>query len=195
MEIPCPTLRSMRSVRSSPRSRARRGLPSGAIVSTVSAGTTRPPRTSGSSRSTANGVPAEWSTSPTADHARAILFLHGGGYISGSIESHRPLATEIGRAAGARTLALGYRRAPEHPFPAALEDTVSGYRYPAGAGDRAAPHRGRRRQRRRRADHRADGRGARARAAAAGMRLVHLAMGRPCERAAPPWRPRRRSIR
>ena len=51
---------------------------------------------------TANGVPAEWSTSPTADPARAILFLHGGGYISGSIESHRPLATEIGREAGAR---------------------------------------------------------------------------------------------
>ncbi len=87
---------------------------------------------------TVNGVPAEWSTSPAADPARAILFLHGGGYISGSIESHRPLATEIGRAAGARTLALGYRRAPEHPFPAALEDTVSGYRYLLEQG--IAPH-------------------------------------------------------
>jgi epsilon-lactone hydrolase len=87
---------------------------------------------------TANGVPAEWSTSPTADPGRAILFLHGGGYISGSIESHRPLATEIGREAGARTLALGYRRAPEHPFPAALEDTVSGYRYLLEQG--IAPH-------------------------------------------------------
>jgi monoterpene epsilon-lactone hydrolase len=87
---------------------------------------------------TANGVPAEWSTAPTADPARAILFLHGGGYISGSIESHRPLATEIGRAAGARTLALGYRRAPEHPFPAALEDTVSGYRFLLEHG--IAPH-------------------------------------------------------
>jgi monoterpene epsilon-lactone hydrolase len=84
----------------------------------------------------ANGVPAEWSTSPTADPARAILFLHGGGYISGSIESHRPLATEIGREAGARTLALGYRRAPEHPFPAALEDTVSGYRFLLERGSR-----------------------------------------------------------
>jgi acetyl esterase/lipase len=87
---------------------------------------------------TANGVPAEWSTSPTADPARAILFLHGGGYISGSIESHRSLATEIGRAAGARTLALGYRRAPECPFPAALEDTVSAYRYLLEQG--IAPH-------------------------------------------------------
>jgi epsilon-lactone hydrolase len=77
----------------------------------------------------ANGVAAEWSTSPAADPARAILFLHGGGYISGSIESHRPLATAIGRAAGARTLALGYRRAPEHQFPAALDDVMSGYRF------------------------------------------------------------------
>ena len=77
----------------------------------------------------ANGVAAEWSTSPAADPSRAILFLHGGGYISGSIESHRPLATAIGRAAGARTLALGYRRAPEHPFPAAVEDVISGYRF------------------------------------------------------------------
>jgi len=77
----------------------------------------------------ANGVAAEWSTSPAADASRAILFLHGGGYISGSIESHRPLATAIGRAAGARTLALGYRRAPEHPFPAAVEDVISGYRF------------------------------------------------------------------
>jgi acetyl esterase/lipase len=77
----------------------------------------------------ANGVPAEWSAAPAADSSRAILFLHGGGYISGSIDSHRPLATAIGQAAGSRTLALGYRRAPEHPFPAALEDTVRGYRY------------------------------------------------------------------
>jgi epsilon-lactone hydrolase len=77
----------------------------------------------------ANGVAAEWSTSPAANISRAILFLHGGGYVSGSIESHRPLATAIGRAAGARTLALGYRRAPEHPFPAAVEDAISGYRF------------------------------------------------------------------
>jgi acetyl esterase/lipase len=77
----------------------------------------------------ADGVEAEWSTSPAADPSRAILFLHGGGYISGSIDSHRPLATAIGRAAGARTLALGYRRAPEHQFPAALDDVMSGYRF------------------------------------------------------------------
>jgi epsilon-lactone hydrolase len=77
----------------------------------------------------ANGVPAEWSSTPDADPSRVILFMHGGGYVSGSIESHRHLVAEAGRAAGARTLALGYRLAPEHPFPAALEDTLTGYRY------------------------------------------------------------------
>ncbi len=77
----------------------------------------------------ANGVEAEWSISSGADPARTILFLHGGGYISGSIESHRPLATEIGRAAGAPTLSLGYRLAPEHRFPDAVEDVISGYRF------------------------------------------------------------------
>jgi epsilon-lactone hydrolase len=77
----------------------------------------------------AKGLKGEWSTAPAADPSRAILFLHGGGYISGSIESHRPLATEIGRMARARTLALEYRRAPEHPFPAAVDDVVTAYRF------------------------------------------------------------------
>ena len=77
----------------------------------------------------ANGVAAEWTTTPGADPARVILFLHGGGYISGSLPSHRHMIAQAGREAGARTLALGYRLAPEHPFPAALEDAVAGYRY------------------------------------------------------------------
>ena len=77
----------------------------------------------------ARGVEAEWSSAPGADPSRAILFVHGGGYVSGSITSHRVLATAIGRAAGARSLALGYRLAPEHPYPAAVEDVVAGYRF------------------------------------------------------------------
>jgi epsilon-lactone hydrolase len=77
----------------------------------------------------ADGVPAEWTTTPAADPARVILFLHGGGYVSGSITSHRHMIAQAGREAEARTLALGYRLAPEHPFPAALEDALSGYRY------------------------------------------------------------------
>jgi acetyl esterase/lipase len=48
---------------------------------------------------------------------KAILYLHGGGYVVGSLDSHRHVAAEAGRAARARTLALDYRLAPEHPFP------------------------------------------------------------------------------
>jgi len=77
----------------------------------------------------ANGVAAEWTSTPGADPARVLLFLHGGGYISGSIASHRHMVAEAGRAARARTLAVGYRLAPEHPFPAALEDTLAAYRF------------------------------------------------------------------
>lgn len=74
------------------------------------------------------GVTAEWTEAPGAEADRVILFLHGGGYVSGSIKSHRHMIAEAGRQARARTLALGYRLAPEHPFPAALEDTVAAYR-------------------------------------------------------------------
>jgi monoterpene epsilon-lactone hydrolase len=81
-----------------------------------------------------NGVPAEWSTTPAANAANAILYLHGGGYMAGSIVSHRYVAVEIGRAAGARTLALGYRRAPEHPYPAQLEDALAAWHYLRGQG-------------------------------------------------------------
>lgn len=74
------------------------------------------------------GIPAEWSLAPGSDPGTVLIYLHGGGYCSGSIRSHRGMVGEIGRAAGIRTLALGYRLAPEHPFPAALEDTVAAYR-------------------------------------------------------------------
>jgi acetyl esterase/lipase len=77
----------------------------------------------------ANGVAAEWTWTPAADASRVVLFLHGGGYVSGSIASHRATVSQLGREAGARTLALGYRLAPEHPFPAALEDALAGYRF------------------------------------------------------------------
>jgi len=78
---------------------------------------------------TANGVPAEWTTTPNADRSAALLYLHGGGYVIGSLHSHRHLVAEAGRAAGIATLALDYRLAPEHPFPAAVEDALAGYRF------------------------------------------------------------------
>jgi epsilon-lactone hydrolase len=76
-----------------------------------------------------NGVPGEWSLAPGSDASRVLLFFHGGGYCSGSIASHRRLVTEAGRAAGMRTLAIAYRLAPEHPYPAAQEDAMAAWRY------------------------------------------------------------------
>jgi acetyl esterase/lipase len=75
------------------------------------------------------GVPGEWSIAPDSDSARVLMFFHGGGYCSGSIKSHRRLVTEAGRAAAMRTLAVGYRLAPEHPFPAAHDDAMTAWRF------------------------------------------------------------------
>lgn len=77
----------------------------------------------------ANGVKAEWGSTPGADASRVLLYLHGGGYIAGSLVSHRITVAEAGRQARMRTLALDYRLAPEEPFPAAVEDAVAGYRF------------------------------------------------------------------
>jgi epsilon-lactone hydrolase len=78
---------------------------------------------------TANGIRAEWTSTPNDNRDSALLWLHGGGYVIGSLDSHRHLVSEAGRAAKAWALALDYRLAPENPFPAAVEDAVSGYRY------------------------------------------------------------------
>jgi epsilon-lactone hydrolase len=86
----------------------------------------------------AGGVSAEWSSVPGSDPSRVILFFHGGGYCSGSIRSHRRMVSEAGRAAAAWTLAVGYRLAPEHPFPAALDDAASAWRYLRAQGVAAA---------------------------------------------------------
>jgi len=76
-----------------------------------------------------NGAPGEWSIVPGSDPSRLLMFFHGGGYCSGSIVSHRRLVTEAGRAARVRTLAIGYRLAPEHPFPAACDDALTAWRF------------------------------------------------------------------
>jgi acetyl esterase/lipase len=75
------------------------------------------------------GVAGEWSLAPGSDPTRTLLYFHGGGYCSGSIKSHRRLVTEAGRSASMRTLAIGYRLAPEHPFPAQHEDAHSAWSY------------------------------------------------------------------
>jgi acetyl esterase/lipase len=80
------------------------------------------------------GVPIEWSLAPGGDPSRVVIYFHGGGYCSGSIASHRGLVAEAGRAAGARTLAVRYRLAPECPFPAALDDARAAYAFLIGQG-------------------------------------------------------------
>jgi monoterpene epsilon-lactone hydrolase len=75
----------------------------------------------------ANGVPAEWIHSPDRESSQAVLYLHGGSFVSGSITSHRTLAGNVALASDARVLLIDYRLAPEHPFPAAVEDAVTAY--------------------------------------------------------------------
>ena len=79
-------------------------------------------------------VPGEWSLAPGSDAQRVVLYFHGGGYCSGSILSHRRMVTEAGRAARMRTLAVRYRLAPEHPYPAAQEDAMTAWRFLRGQG-------------------------------------------------------------
>ena len=70
----------------------------------------------------AAGVPAEWVTPDDCEPGRALVYFHGGGYATGTLESTRALSSHLARAARARVLAVDYRLAPEHPFPAAVDD-------------------------------------------------------------------------
>ncbi len=80
----------------------------------------------------AGGVPGVWVRPPGVDEADVVLYLHGGSYTGGSSVSHRELASRIARAAGSRGLVLDYRRAPEHPYPAAVDDATTAYRWLVG---------------------------------------------------------------
>ena len=78
---------------------------------------------------TAGGVPAHWLAAPGTDADRVLLFLHGGGYELGSLRSDGELAARLGRASGMRVLFPEYRLAPEHPFPAAVDDVLAAWRW------------------------------------------------------------------
>lgn len=78
------------------------------------------------------GLDGERVTPPGAKDGRAILYFHGGGYVMGSPRSHRHLAAALGQRAAATVYVLDYRRAPEHPFPAAFDDAIRAYRALAG---------------------------------------------------------------
>ena len=76
----------------------------------------------------AGGVPGLSIDAPGVRQDRVLLYLHGGGYIAGSANGYRSLVGELSRAAKAHALAIDYRLAPEHPFPAAIDDAVAAYR-------------------------------------------------------------------
>jgi cation diffusion facilitator CzcD-associated flavoprotein CzcO/acetyl esterase/lipase len=96
----------------------------------VPRGTARAPRVLG-------GVPGERVTATGATGPHQVLYLHGGGYQTGSPASHRALTAALSRATGAQVHVPHYRLAPEHPFPAALQDALAAWRALRAAGHRA----------------------------------------------------------
>lgn len=77
----------------------------------------------------AGGVPAMWCNPVGAGSDHAILYLHGGGFICCSMHSHRKVAASLAKATGVSSLLIDYRRAPEHRFPAQLEDAARAYQW------------------------------------------------------------------
>ena len=75
------------------------------------------------------GIPASWVTVPDSRNEYVVLYLHGGGFIMGSIHMYRDMASRVARAAKARVLLIGYRLAPENKFPAAIEDCFTAYNW------------------------------------------------------------------
>lgn len=94
------------------------------------------PRGTAFASATCGGVPGEWVCA--RDHALAplvVLYLHGGGYVSGSPASHRAITGHVAARSAARVFAPAYRLAPEHRFPAALDDSVAAYQGLLAAGE------------------------------------------------------------
>jgi monoterpene epsilon-lactone hydrolase len=88
---------------------------------------TREPESVTYSNETIGGVDALWACPIAADRDKVLVFTHGGGFAVGSSSSHRKLAGHVAKALGTLALVLDFRRAPEHPFPSQLEDTVAVY--------------------------------------------------------------------
>lgn len=84
-----------------------------------------------------NRLPAEWVRPRNAHPTRALLYLHGGGYVSGSLNTHRSLVGTLAQRCGLNAFAIDYRKAPDYPFPAALNDARRAYRWLLHHGHRA----------------------------------------------------------
>ncbi len=83
----------------------------------------------GRERARVNDMDAEWFIPARESHEAVLYYLHGGGYVLGSLSTHQNLISGLSADAGCRAFAIDYRLAPEHPFPRAVEDAVEGYRY------------------------------------------------------------------
>lgn len=115
--------------------RARPPIPGGTAVEEMRAGMEEMTKNSPIPEGTrcepvsADGVACEWIAAPNSHDDRTLLYLHGGGYVIGSISTHRGHVARLSQASGARALSVDYRLAPEHPFPAGLEDAQKAYRW------------------------------------------------------------------
>lgn len=115
--------------------RARPRIPGGTNVEQMRAGmeemtkNSRIPEGTRCEPVSAAGVRCEWIAAPNAHEDRTLLYLHGGWYVIGSIDTHRGHVARLSQASGARALSVDYRLAPEHPFPAGLEDAQAVYRW------------------------------------------------------------------
>ena len=85
----------------------------------------------------ANGVPAEWIIPPDSETDKVLFYLFGGAYVMGTIETRRVLSSLISNSSKIRALLVGYRLAPEHPFPAALDDSIIAYQWLLSNGIKA----------------------------------------------------------
>ncbi len=88
----------------------------------------------------AGGVPAEWVIAPGADSDRRVLYIHGGGFVTGSPQSHRTITSKFSEVSGCAVLAIDYRLMPEHHHSDCVEDCRTAYRWilgngPDGAGE------------------------------------------------------------
>jgi acetyl esterase/lipase len=82
----------------------------------------------------AAGVPCQWITAPDVPQDRLIIYFHGGAYAACSPTTHQDLISRLSRASGAAALGVDYRLAPEHPFPAAVDDAIAAYNWALGHG-------------------------------------------------------------
>jgi monoterpene epsilon-lactone hydrolase len=80
------------------------------------------------------GINAEWLIPQGSDPTKVILYVHGGGYVSGSCNDHRGIVSKFAKSTGVTNLVYEYRLAPEHPFPASLDDSVKVYQWFLASG-------------------------------------------------------------